>query len=229
MATRPGTSTKIRSASMVFVRRSRRATTRSNCIAICGRSWTHFCSAVFGSRATRASVTTVAVAVRGPGSNSDSSPNWSDGPMIATRFSRPSDDRRPSFTLPASTMNRLSPGSPSWNRMVPRGASTISNSLASASTDSGSTPWNNPALRMISSTSAPSRCHHQSARAASHSGRESRATTASGSSGLRRRRRQPSRWRNRDSAESVPSRTKVSSSSGFASSRNCSISRSTAT
>ena len=47
-----------------------------------------------------ASVTAVAVAVRGPGSNSDSSPNISPGPMTASRFSRPSAAVRPSFTLP---------------------------------------------------------------------------------------------------------------------------------
>src|ERR1700712_146852 len=60
LATRPGTSTKIRSASIVLVRRSRRATTRSSCMAICGRSVAHFCSADLGSRASRASVPTVA-------------------------------------------------------------------------------------------------------------------------------------------------------------------------
>ena len=48
----------------------------------------------------RTSVTVVAVDVRGPGSKMDSSPNMSDGPMIASRFSRPSGDLRPSFTLP---------------------------------------------------------------------------------------------------------------------------------
>ncbi len=46
------------------------------------------------------SVTVVAVDVRGPGSKIDSSPNMSDGPMIWKRFSRPSADLRPIFTLP---------------------------------------------------------------------------------------------------------------------------------
>ena len=49
------------------------------------------------------SVTAVTVAERGPGSNSDSSPNIWPGPRIASRFSRPSDEVRPSFTLPSVT------------------------------------------------------------------------------------------------------------------------------
>ena len=40
--------------------------------------------------ASRTSVTAVADEVRGPGSNTDSSPNMSDGPITASRFSRPS-------------------------------------------------------------------------------------------------------------------------------------------
>src|SRR3954467_3508554 len=74
---------------------------------------------------------------------------------MATRFSRPSGARRPSFTFPARTMYRLSPGSPSLKSTAPRGASKISNSPDSASTSSGSTPWNSPALRRMSSTCAP--------------------------------------------------------------------------
>src|SRR3954447_5910575 len=74
---------------------------------------------------------------------------------MATRFSRPSGERRPSFTLPVRTMYRLSPGSPSLKSRARRGASKISNSPASASTSSGSTPWNSPARRRISSTCAP--------------------------------------------------------------------------
>ena len=50
-----------------------------------------------------ASVTAVTVAERGPGSKSESSPNIWPGPMIASRFSRPSEDERPSFTLPSVT------------------------------------------------------------------------------------------------------------------------------
>ena len=48
----------------------------------------------------RTSVTVVAVDVRGPGSKIDSSPNMSDGPKMPSRFSRPSGDLRPIFTLP---------------------------------------------------------------------------------------------------------------------------------
>ena len=48
--------------------------------------------------------TAVTVAERGPGSNSDSSPNICPGPRIARRFSRPSELVRPSFTLPSVTM-----------------------------------------------------------------------------------------------------------------------------
>jgi hypothetical protein len=50
------------------------------------------------------SVTVVAVEVRGPGSKIDSSPNMSEGPKTASRFSRPSADLRPILTLPESTM-----------------------------------------------------------------------------------------------------------------------------
>ncbi len=50
------------------------------------------------------SVTAVTVAERGPGSNNESSPNIWPGPRIASRFSRPSLEVRPSFTLPSSTM-----------------------------------------------------------------------------------------------------------------------------
>ncbi|CPU64044.1 Uncharacterised protein [Mycobacteroides abscessus] len=40
------------------------------------------------------------MAVRGPGSKSESSPNISPGPRIDRRFSRPSLERRPSLILP---------------------------------------------------------------------------------------------------------------------------------
>ena len=55
------------------------------------------------SEANAASVTAVTVAERGPGSNSESSPNIWPGPRIASRFSRPSEEVRPSFTLPSRT------------------------------------------------------------------------------------------------------------------------------
>ena len=52
----------------------------------------------------RTSVMVVALEVRGPGSKIDNSPNMSDGPMIVSRFSRPSEERRPIFTLPDKMM-----------------------------------------------------------------------------------------------------------------------------
>jgi hypothetical protein len=66
------------------------------------------------------SVTAVTVAERGPGSNSDSSPNIWPGPRIASRFSRPSLEVRPSLTLPSETTNSRSPASPSRNSTSPR-------------------------------------------------------------------------------------------------------------
>ncbi len=102
------------------MRRSRRASTRSSCSAISGRSAIHGRSEVCASEASRASVSTVAEAVRGPGSNSDSSPNMSLGPMTDSMFSRPSAARRPTFTLPLSTMYSVSPCSPSAKTVSPR-------------------------------------------------------------------------------------------------------------
>jgi hypothetical protein len=49
-------------------------------------------------------VIVVALAVRGPGSKIDSSPNMSDWPIIVNRFSRPSAERRPILTLPEMMM-----------------------------------------------------------------------------------------------------------------------------
>jgi len=42
------------------------------------------------------------VAVRGPGSNSESSPNISPGPRIASSVSRPSLEEAPSLILPSA-------------------------------------------------------------------------------------------------------------------------------
>ena len=50
------------------------------------------------------SVTHTAEEVRGPGSKMDSSPNMSEGPMMVSRFSRPSAECRASFTLPSMMM-----------------------------------------------------------------------------------------------------------------------------
>ncbi len=103
----------------------------------------------------RTSVMVVALEVRGPGSKIESSPNMSDGPMMVSRFSRPSGERRPIFTLPDVMMYRRSPGSPSANTVCPRGKSTGCSCLVSAATAVGSTPWKIPALARISSTLPP--------------------------------------------------------------------------
>ena len=86
------------------MRRKRRASTRSSCSAISGRSLIHAFSASRSIDTARTSVTVVADEVRGPGSKMESSPNMSDGPMIVSRFSRPSGERRPTFTLPDMMM-----------------------------------------------------------------------------------------------------------------------------
>ena len=95
---------KIRSATESFVRRSRRASTRSSCSPISGCASIQGRSIDCGIRASFTSVTAVAVAVRGPGSNTESSPNWSEGPITASTFSRPSGARRDSLILPVMTM-----------------------------------------------------------------------------------------------------------------------------
>ena len=95
---------KIRSARLLLVRRNRRASTRSNCSAISGRSEIHARNASRSIATVRTSVMVVALEVRGPGSKIDNSPNMSDGPMIVRRFSRPSEDRRPILTLPEMMM-----------------------------------------------------------------------------------------------------------------------------
>ena len=101
---------------------------------------------------SRTSVTAVADEVRGPGSNTDSSPNMSDGPITASRFSRPSGECRPSLTLPDRMMNSRSPSSPSEKIALPRAYSTVSNCEARAAAASGSTPWKIPAFASVSST-----------------------------------------------------------------------------
>ncbi len=90
------------------------------------------------SPTSTASETDVAVAVRGPGSNRDSSPNISPGPRIASRFSRPSPEVRPSFTLPSMMTYTRSPGSPSWKSTSERLNCTrvIDSSSASAASSS---------------------------------------------------------------------------------------------
>src|SRR4029077_9378425 len=75
-----------------------------------------------------------------------------DAPMMVSRFSRRSGERRPILTFPEMMMNSRSPGSPSANTVCPRGKSTGCNCLVSADTALGSTPWKIPALARISST-----------------------------------------------------------------------------
>ena len=53
--------------------------------------------------ASRVSETAVAEVERGPGSNRAISPKISPGPMMATRFSRPSEAVRPSLIFPEIT------------------------------------------------------------------------------------------------------------------------------
>jgi hypothetical protein len=139
---------------MEFVRRSLRARALSNCSAISGRFVIHVRSAGRSMLTARTSVTVVAVDVRGPGSKIDSSPNMSEGPKIPSRFSRPSGDFRPIFTLPDWMMYSRSPGSPSAKITWPRGNSTDSSVCASASAAAGSTPWKMPARARVSSTSS---------------------------------------------------------------------------
>jgi hypothetical protein len=97
----------------------------------------------------------VALAVRGPGSKTDSSPNMSDGPKMASSVSWPFGDRLPILTLPEMMMYSRSPGSPRANTVCPRGNSAGCNWLVSADTALGSTPWKIPALLRISSTGGP--------------------------------------------------------------------------
>ena len=91
------------------------------------------------------SVTAVTVAERGPGSKSDSSPNIWPGPRIASRFSRPSEEVRPSFTLPSATTYSLSPVSPSWNSTSPRRSRTVPSEPCSAAVASSSRALNSGA------------------------------------------------------------------------------------
>jgi hypothetical protein len=142
----------MRSARLLLVRRSRRASTRKSCSAISGRSAIHARKASRSIDTARTSVIVVALEVRGPGSKIDNSPNMSDGPMMVSRFSRPSGERRPIFTLPEMMMYNRSPGSPSAKTVCPRGKSTGCSCFVSAATAVGSTPWKIPALARISST-----------------------------------------------------------------------------
>jgi len=69
----------------------------------------------------RTSVMVVAVDVRGPGSKTDISPNMSEGPMMVSRFSWPSDERMPIFGLsrndavqPVAGLTLAEHGVPAW-------------------------------------------------------------------------------------------------------------------
>ncbi len=151
LATRPGTSVKIRSARLLLVRRRRRASTRSSWSEISGRSAIQRLSAERSMDCTATSVTHTAEEVRGPGSKMDSSPNMSDGPRMDSRFSRPSGALRESFTLPEVTMYRLSPCSPSRMITSPLEYSSAVRSARSAEIAAGSTPWKIPARVSTSS------------------------------------------------------------------------------
>ena len=74
---------------------------RENLVAILGPGEMFGELSLFDPGPRTMTATAVAVIVRGPGSKRLSSPNISPGPRIATRFSRPSALRRPSFTLPS--------------------------------------------------------------------------------------------------------------------------------
>ena len=77
---------------------------RENLLAILGPGQMFGELSLFDPGPRSATVTAVTVAERGPGSKSESSPNIWPGPRIARRFSRPSLEVRPSFTLPSATM-----------------------------------------------------------------------------------------------------------------------------
>ncbi len=74
------------------------------CMATSGRLDSHVRRSSWPSPARVASVMAVALAVRGLGSNSDSSPNISPGPCTLSRFSRPSGAARVSLILPFRMM-----------------------------------------------------------------------------------------------------------------------------
>ena len=104
LSTRPGTSENTRSATTSLALRSRTASWLSSPRATAGRPSSQRRRSSCESEANDASVTAVTVAERGPGSKRESSPNIWPGPRIASRFSRPSEEVRPSFTLPSVTM-----------------------------------------------------------------------------------------------------------------------------
>mgnify|MGYP003694683647 CR=1 FL=1 len=90
----PGDVGETRSATTSLARRSRRASACSMCMETSGRSSSQPAQRVMGSAASVASVTALADDVRGRGSNSDSSPNISPGPITLIRF-LPAVGRRP--------------------------------------------------------------------------------------------------------------------------------------
>ncbi len=152
LATRPGTSEKTRSDITSLVRRRRRAIARSSEIATSGRVCSQGWRSPWPRPSSFTSVSAEAVAVRGPGSNRDSSPIISLGPTTASMFSRPSAEVRCSFTLPSTMTYSRSPGSPSWNRDSPR-ASVVSVMEARSSADcSSSRAVKSGARRRTSST-----------------------------------------------------------------------------
>ncbi len=143
-ATRPGTSEKIRSATVSLLRRSRCASCRSRPRARSGRSASSGNRSASVRARTVESTTALAREERGPGSKTDSSPNIWPGPRTDSRFSRPSAAAWVSLILPASTRNSRSLTSPSSNSTAPRGTVTRTIRLFSAARSSSLSHPNSP-------------------------------------------------------------------------------------
>src|SRR5699024_1036122 len=159
LATRPGTSEKTRSATTSLARRSRPASWANNPCATSGCRVSDFISSSCSRQRISAGVTALAVDERGPGSNSDSSPNIWPGPSTAIRFSRPALPRRPSFTLPLTTTYNRSSVSPSWNNTPPRSSRTFDIAAANSAAAWVASPWNRGALRSTSGSTRPLPLH----------------------------------------------------------------------
>ena len=106
----------------------------------------------FESDSNLESVTAVAVAVRGPGSKSESSPNISPGPRIESKFSRPSVEVVPSFSFPSTTTYNRSPPSPSLKSVLPFVILTGIIDSRSVAEAASSSALNNGALRTSASS-----------------------------------------------------------------------------
>jgi hypothetical protein len=134
-----------------LVRRSLRARAASRCMATSGRPLSQLRRSSWARAARRISVTADALIVRGRGSNSESSPNISPGPIRLIRFSRPSADVLVSLTLPSSTTYSRSPVSPSSNSRSPLASATSVTPARSAFVPSSSRASNSGARLSTSS------------------------------------------------------------------------------